>query len=149
MRNNPLKKLNDGDYSKTYKDLERFCKENTDLILFGEFGNASCPSISDLDVFICIADDNYHKAHKLIIDFIDADELRCYLFFHDPLIIPESFLKNIQYFHTCYNLHFTYNRNNIHVNTPSGNQLNLLNSIWTTFLIGIGPSILADSKLDL
>lgn len=149
MRNSKFRKLEIIDYSKAYKDLEEYCVQNTNLILFGEFGNASFPSISDLDVFICLEDQNFLEDQHKIIDFIDSDEIRQYLFFHDPLIISESMLKFLKQFHTLYNLNFTYNKKNILITDSNTEQQELLNSIWTTYIMVIGPGILINPKLDI
>jgi hyperosmotically inducible protein len=116
LRNNKeLKILENKDYVKAYKELEGFCIENTQLLLFGEFGNASFPSISDLDVFICLKDQNFKEDYLNIIKFIDKDEIRQYLFFHDPLMLPESLLPYFKKFHTTYNLNFSYKINDLNI----------------------------------
>jgi hypothetical protein len=150
MRNNKeLKILENKDYVKAYKELEGFCIENTQLLLFGEFGNASFPSISDLDVFICLKDQNFKEDYLNIIKFIDKDEIRQYLFFHDPLMLPESLLPYFKKFHTTYNLNFSYKINDVKIPESDPQQLKLLNTIWTTFLMRIGPDILKTSKFSI
>jgi hypothetical protein len=149
MRNSTLKKLESNDYAKVYNELEEFCVKNTNLLLFGEFGNASFPSISDLDVFICLKNQNFLEDHHKIIDFINSDEIRQYLFFHDPLIIPEDILIYFKQFHTAYNLKLSYNKANIIIQDSDPDQQELLNSIWTTFIMGIGPGILIDSNFSV
>ena len=149
MRNSNFRKLEINDYSKAYKDLEEFCIQNTNLLLFGEFGNASFPSISDLDVFICLKDQKFSEDRNKITDFIKSDETRVYLFFHDPLILPESTLDYFKQFHTAYNLELSFNRNNVTILDSTKVQKKLLNNIWTTFLMGIGPGVLMNYNLSI
>lgn len=137
------------DYLEAYKDLEEYCIKHTNLLLFGEFGNASFPSISDLDVFICLKNQNFLEDRKRIIDFIASNEVRQYLFFHDPLILPENILMYFKQFHTAYNLNFSYNKTNIIIPETDAEQLKLLNNIWTTYLMGIGPGILINSEFNI
>lgn len=147
MQNNKFRKLREEDYIRAYKDLEKFCFNNTKILLFGEFGNASFPSISDLDVFICLKDQNFLQDRDKIINFINSDDIRKYLFFHDPLILPESLLIYFKEFHTAYNLKLSYNPNNISFIESTIDQKKFLNKIWTTYLMGIGPGILTSPKL--
>tara|TARA_B110000879_G_C11119767_1_gene491226 strand:+ start:220 stop:1185 length:966 start_codon:yes stop_codon:yes gene_type:complete len=150
MRNSTeLNYLTKEEYINAYKDLENFCKDKTELLLFGEFGDASFPSISDLDVFICLKDDNFELQRKNIITFINEDEIRKYLFFHDPLILSESLLPYFKTFHTAYNLTFTFHENNIVIPNPKLGQLQLLNQIWTTYLMAICPGLLNNLKLGI
>jgi hypothetical protein len=146
MQNSNLLYLTNTDYSEAYKDLEEFCVENTNLLLYGEFGDASFPSISDLDVFICLKDEEFKDDKAKIIKFIESDENRKYLFFHDPLIIPLTLLPYLNKFHTTYNLKLSFNLNGVDIPKKDQNQINFLNIIWTTYLIGIGPSVLINKK---
>ncbi len=91
MRNSVMTQLTISQYTAIYRELEEFCIKNTKVLLFGEFGNASFPSISDLDVFICLKDESFISDYNKIINFIDSDKTRQYVFFHDPLIIPERY----------------------------------------------------------
>lgn len=139
-------KIDGATYIKEYNELEEFCLNNTNVLLFGEFGSASFPSISDLDVFICLEDVNFQNDINKILGFINSSKIRQYLFFHDPLIIPKSLLPFLYTFHTVYNLKLTINNIDFKLeNTPA--QLEFLNTIWTTFLIGIAPNILTDETL--
>lgn len=149
MRNSILTQLTIDRYLTVYNDLEKFCIENTGTLLFGEFGNASFPSISDLDVFVCLKDENFISDYKKILNFIDLDETRQYLFFHDPLIIPESILPFLNQFHTLYNLNFTYKNCEVFIPFSSSEQLHFLNTIWTTYLMGICPSILINQQFGI
>jgi hypothetical protein len=149
MRNSEMTQLTISQYAIIYKELEDFCIKNTKVLLFGEFGNASFPSISDLDVFICLKDDSFISDYNKIINFIDADKTRQYVFFHDPLIIPERILPFLNQFHTLYNLKFTFEREAVLIPFSNPNQLNFLNTIWTTYLMGIGPSILINEQFGI
>lgn len=149
MRNSILTQLTIDHYLTVYNDLEKFCIENTGILLFGEFGNASFPSISDLDVFVCLKDENFISDYKKILNFIDSDETRQYLFFHDPLIIPESILPFLNQFHTLYNLNFTYKKYEVFIPFTSPEQLHFLNTIWTTYLMGICPGILINQQFGI
>lgn len=146
MRNSTFKKLSQVDYMNAYKDLESYCIQNTNLLLYGEFGNASFPSISDLDVFICLEDSNFVEDRNNIIAFIDSNDTRKYLFFHDPLILAETVLPYLRLFHTCYNLEISFNKDSKLIPPVNVDDLKLLNVIWTTFLIGIGPEIIINGK---
>lgn len=149
MRNSKFKILSNQDYINTYNELENYCIQHTNILLFGEFGNASFPSISDLDVFICLSDTNFIEDRNKIIDFIDSNEIRKYLFFHDPLILPESFLPSLRIFHTCYNLEFSFTRDSITIPSVNFSDFQFLNSIWTTFLMGIGPNVLINGNFGI
>ena len=146
MQKSSLLNLKKSDYSQAYKDLEEFCLKNTNLLLFGEFGDASFPSISDLDVFICLKDLEFIDDRAKIIKFIESDDTRKYLFFHDPLIIPLTLLPYLNKFHTTYNLKFSFNLKGVIIPRKDQNQIHFLNIIWTTYLIGIGPSVLINKK---
>ena len=142
MENRHFLNLTDSDYKSAYNRLQEFCQENVGLIQFGEFGDASFPGISDLDVFICLADNNFSGDQQKILSFITKDETLLYLFFHDPLIIPYSLLPHLRKFHTCYNLSLSVSEVEDIVQPVHTEYLTFLNDIWTTFLISLGPSLL-------
>ena len=61
MKVNGIKEISRLEYIEAYKDLEKFCVSNLDPLVIGEFGEPSCPSISDLDVFICLKKENFKE----------------------------------------------------------------------------------------
>jgi hypothetical protein len=148
MPNNRYTNLTAEDYRDSYSELEDYCINNTNLNIFGEFGNASCPGISDLDVLISLEDKDFASDREKIIHFINQNKTRKYLFFHDPLILPNSILPYLKKFHTCYNLTTTFNKSKEQVGTINDVYTELLNRIWTTFLLCIGPKILLENKYE-
>ena len=73
-----IKALTQKDYEFAYKELQEFCINNFDVLMIGEFGDASCPSISDLDVFICLKDKNFEFERIAILNFINENCIRKY-----------------------------------------------------------------------
>ena len=146
MLRSEFKNIKGKDYITIYNELELFCIKETNPLLIGEFGDASFPSVSDLDVFICLNDNNFAKQRKRIINYIYSDNIRQYVFFHDPLILPESLLPYFKAFHTAYNLKLSYQIGNISFPEINQEQLDFLNTIWTTFLMGIGPNFILNTS---
>lgn len=146
MRNTEFKYFKYIDYRRIYKELEVFCIKETDPLLIGEFGDSSFPSISDLDVFICLKDHEFAKQKERIVTFIDSSLDRQYIFFHDPLILPESLMPYFRGFHTAYNLNLTYQNGDNLISEINVEQLEILNTIWTTFLMSTGPEILVSAE---
>ena len=143
-----IKILDKGDYERAYFELEKFCINHTQLLVFGDFGDASFPSISDLDVFICLEDENFSVNRKKIIDYIKSDKIKEYLFFHDPLILPRC-LFNITYnFHTMYGLKLTFLKDGIQINNSTKNN-HFLNFIWSTYLMSIAPSFIHSNRYNM
>lgn len=149
MQNSSFLKLEFFHYKNAYKELEEYCILNSDLLLFGEFGDASYPSISDLDVFIVLDNEGFQKQREGIIRFINSSKIRKYLFFHDPLILPHRLLPYLKKFHSCYNLELSFQKGNIEIPQNDPEQAQLINNIWTTFLMGIGPSVLINSNFNI
>jgi hypothetical protein len=141
-----IKNLSILDYVEAYKDLENFCIENVGPLIIGEFGDPSCPSISDLDVFICLKDENFKQQKDAILNYINEREIRTYLFFHDPLIVSEEMLRLLSNFHSLYNFEISYNPQNIKITKTTKEAENLLNIIWTSFMLVTGTSVLINKK---
>ncbi|WP_209330311.1 hypothetical protein [Lunatimonas salinarum] len=146
MYKHGLRVLTSEDYQDSFYDLGEFCKKHLSLVLYGQFGNPSFPSISDLDVLICLKDSQFSKERKQILNYIEQDSVRKYLFFHDPLIIPESILPDLTFMHTLYGLNLEYNVCNYIPKLQSEEHSNFLNLIWATFLISISPSFFIKGK---
>lgn len=141
-------KLGLEDYKMAYSVLEAFCLENVSVVQFGEFGDASFPGISDLDVFICLEDRNFAEDRKKILEFISKDETLEFLFFHDPMILPSGLLPYLNKFHTCYNLSLTVSNTQDQPEPATEEYLNFLNTIWTTFLLSLGPVFLESNSFE-
>ncbi|GGZ89298.1 hypothetical protein [Algibacter mikhailovii] len=141
-----IKILNLEDYRNAYNDLEQFCKTQTKPLIIGEFGDASCPSISDLDVFICLQKNDFQENREKILNYIKKDEIRSYLFFHEPFIISEEMISLIPNFHSLYGLKITYNPSSIEIVKPSAGSKLMLNIIWTSFLMVTGLHVITNEK---
>ncbi len=146
MKVNGIKEISRLEYIEAYKDLEKFCVSNLDPLVIGEFGEPSCPSISDLDVFICLKKENFKVQKEAIINYINKSETKKYLFFHDPLIVSEEMLNLLPDFHSLYNFKITHNPNKIEIKKATKEAENLLSIIWTSFLLVAGTNILVNKK---
>ena len=123
------------DYSIAYDKFENFCINNVDAKVIGFFGEIKNPPISDLDAFICISDNNFIQNKKKIISFIASNNVLSYVMEHMPVIIPQSLLPSLKYFHTMYNLTITYNIIDYVVCSVSDDYLKMLNFFWTLTII--------------
>lgn len=139
---NSFVKLSKFDYDNALNKLFKNASFDSNMILWGTFGSVSYPSISDIDLFVCFKDKNFRKSKKELLKIIRTDELLNYLFIHDPLFVSESMLSYLPSLHTLYNLNFTYNPKNYILNKPSKSYLELLNDIWTTFLIPVSLRVI-------
>ena len=130
-----LPNLSQKDYSIAYDDFERFCIQNTTAKVIGYFGEVKNPPISDLDTFICISDENFIRDREKIVSFIASDKVLSYVMEHMPVIIPQSLLPSLHYFHTMYNFTITYNVIDYIAKGVFDDYLKMLNLFWTFTII--------------
>lgn len=140
--NKDIKSYRNTDYVEAYNKIETYCSGYGGLVMLGRFGEVGTPSISDLDVLIVLTDTDYINARSEILKFIKFDPDLSYLFVHEPLIIPNSILDQTPYLHSLENLILSYNPDNLQFSVPSKNYIELLQILWTTFLVPIAISIL-------
>lgn len=143
---NDIQKKSLEDYKKAYLRLEKYCRNTNNVIIVGQFGEVSNPSISDLDIFICINDTNFEKLRVDILDFVLKDSDLKYMCYHEPLIVPKSIIKYLPFLHSLYSLKLTYNPETISFYKPTNQYLDLLNILWTMFLIPIAINITKNIK---
>lgn len=143
---NDIKRLTILDYHEAYDKFERYCLEDKGLTLMGAFGEVGCPSISDLDVFVCFSDRNFSFSRSRALEFIKNDSVLSYVFAHDPLIVPESMLSYVPFLHTLYDLNLTHNPGGIEIQKPSSEYIEFYNFMWTTFIIVVASNVLLSSK---
>jgi hypothetical protein len=139
-----FKRFSVKDYEKGYEKIQEFAIENKATIV-GQFGSIKYPSISDLDVFICFEDADYHNGCQLINRFIEQDEILSYLFTHSPVYVNRSFLGHIKYLHTLYDLQITYNPQNIEIDKElDKDYIQFLNIIWSYAFFSVIDSLRND-----
>lgn len=123
------------DYQNAYKIVEEFAI-NIDAIMVGQFGEIKHPGISDLDVFICLKDEDYKKGQEDIRLFIEHNADLSYVFTHPPVCIAESMLPYLPFVHTINNLKLSYNKESLSLkNSLSANYIATLNTIWTLLIL--------------
>ncbi len=123
------------EYQTAYKQVETFAISNK-AIMVGQFGEIKHPGISDLDVFICFADEDYKLGQEAVRLFIEHCEDLKYVFTHPPICVAESMLTNLPYVHTIYKLKLSHNQNNIVLKVElKPKYIETLNILWTIFLL--------------
>lgn len=123
------------DYQNAYKIVEEFAINNK-AIMVGQFGEINDPGISDLDVFICLEDEDYKKGQEDISLFIEHNADLSYVFTHPPVCIAKSMLPYLPLVHTISNLRLSYNKEQINIdNSLSATYVTTLNILWTLLVL--------------
>lgn len=131
---NDIAKYDSFDYDRALSSVVNYALSQNGLSLIGSFGEICTPSISDIDLFIVYDDLHYTINRNQIINHIAKDSKLKYIFVHEPLLIPRSLLGATSHLHTLNNLKIIYKRDDISY-SPSNDDINFLNFIWTLYLI--------------
>lgn len=128
-------------YDVAYGQIEDRAKVLGALVV-GRFGNISCPSISDLDVFICFSDYDYVKGVRDITEFIKGSVELQYLVIHPPVFVSVAMLPYVHYLHTLADLKITHQTIKFSPNSNVSDEYSrFLNSVWTFYFYKYASSV--------
>jgi hypothetical protein len=96
--------LSPGDYDRALSEYVGRVSRTPGLLAVFQFGEASHPGISDLDMLIVVEDDISGSSLRGLVAATRADSVSAYLFPHEPMVIPRSIAAHAGYIHTLFNL---------------------------------------------
>lgn len=84
------------DYLRAENRFYDAFRQNNDVVAFGKFGSVKAPGLSDLDLIVVVKDEAIRKG---LFHFPKIKNIEEYLFVHLPMLIPESLLGLLHYYH--------------------------------------------------
>jgi hypothetical protein len=113
---------------------------------FYQFGQVSCPGVSDIDLLIVCRDENWFQAHQLAQEVSCCSDRMRYLFIHPPDVVANSALPHLAVLHT---LHGLTSLNNIWDPVFEGKRVRvsedvafIQHAVWNSCFRAIAPIFL-------
>jgi len=121
--------------------IRRFQQAHEGEAAFYQFGVVRTPGVSDIDLLIVTRDETWKRAIEIADKVIEDSERLRYLFVHPPVVVCESLVEHLSFFHTLEECRWIdgewdplANLDCSHTSILSDDMRLIRHSVWNSFM---------------